>query len=207
MNKSESKYFNTAAKMDEAFLELLGQKDLEFITIKELCEKAGVNRSTFYLHYENLGDLLDESMRYLIEKFSDRVAPANKTIVSRIRSCPLEELYLITPDYLEPYLNFFAEHRRLFFTVMKNAKVLRLDETYTRMFRHIFVPIMERFSIPERDWKYRMAFYINGLIAIVMQWLDSDCADPIEHIIEVMQSCALPSRGIADYSESPQSTE
>ena len=47
MNKSESKYFNTALLMDEALIQLLEVKDYEYITVKEICEKAGVNRSTF----------------------------------------------------------------------------------------------------------------------------------------------------------------
>ena len=58
MNKSESKYFNTAVKMDKAFLDLLEHKDFEYITVKEICKTANVNRSTFYLHYETIGDLL-----------------------------------------------------------------------------------------------------------------------------------------------------
>ena len=53
MNKNESKYFNTAILFDEALIYLLENKDIEYITIKEICNKAGVNRSTFYLHYEN----------------------------------------------------------------------------------------------------------------------------------------------------------
>lgn len=61
MNKSESKYFNTAAFMDEALIALLEVKDLEYITVKEICEKAGVNRSTFYLHYETIDDLANEA--------------------------------------------------------------------------------------------------------------------------------------------------
>lgn len=69
INKSESKYFNTALKMDKAFLELLSQKDFVFITVKEICEKAGVNRSTFYLHYEMVADLLSESADYIYEQF------------------------------------------------------------------------------------------------------------------------------------------
>lgn len=52
MNRSESKYFNTAARMDMAFLQLLEKKKFDYITVKGICEKAGVNRSTFYLHYE-----------------------------------------------------------------------------------------------------------------------------------------------------------
>ena len=64
MNKNESKYFNTATKMDEALITLLEKKDFEYITIKEICNTAGVNRSTFYLHYENVSDLLKETTRY-----------------------------------------------------------------------------------------------------------------------------------------------
>ena len=38
MNKSESKYFNTANRMDEAMIKLLDRKDFEYITVKEICE-------------------------------------------------------------------------------------------------------------------------------------------------------------------------
>ena len=69
MDRSQSKYFHTAVKMDEALIALLNEKDFEYITIKEICQKAGVNRSTFYLHYENTRDLLDETVRYLIDRF------------------------------------------------------------------------------------------------------------------------------------------
>lgn len=70
MKKSESKYFNTAVRMDRAFLELLEKKDMEYITVKEICEAAGVNRSTFYLHYETIDDLLAESVQYMNQQFS-----------------------------------------------------------------------------------------------------------------------------------------
>ena len=68
MNKNESKYFNTAIRMAEALITLLEKKDFEYITIKEICDTAGVNRSTFYLHYENTSDLLKETTRYIIDK-------------------------------------------------------------------------------------------------------------------------------------------
>lgn len=62
MNKSE---FHTALRMEEALLALLERKDLEYITVKELCQEAGVNRSTFYLHYETIGDLLNETVEMI----------------------------------------------------------------------------------------------------------------------------------------------
>ena len=69
MDKNQSKYFYTASLMDEALLALLQKKDYESITVKEVCEKAGVNRSTFYLHYENMDDLLGESYELICNRF------------------------------------------------------------------------------------------------------------------------------------------
>ena len=45
------------------------QKDFDFITVKEICEKAGVNRSTFYLHYDTIDDLFQETISNLNNDF------------------------------------------------------------------------------------------------------------------------------------------
>lgn len=192
MNKSESKYFNTAVRMDEAFLALLEKKDFAYITVKEVCEKAGVNRSTFYLHYETVSDLLSESVSYLYSQFLDYITPNTAGIVARLRDCPLEELYLVTPEYLTPYLSYIKDHKRLFRTAVENASALRLSETYDKMLRHVFTPILERFQVPEQDRNYIMAFYIHGLMAIITEWLEKDCGDSIDHVITVIQQCVMP---------------
>ena len=41
----------------------------QVITIKELCRQAGVNRSTFYLHYETIDDLVNETLRMIDRRF------------------------------------------------------------------------------------------------------------------------------------------
>ena len=92
MNKSESKYFHTAARMDRAFLELLEKKDFAYITVKEICQNAGVNRSTFYLHYETIADLLSESVDYLNAQFQNYMKTDSRAVVARLHDCPLDEL-------------------------------------------------------------------------------------------------------------------
>ena len=97
MNKNESKYFNTAVKMDKALLSLLEKKDFEFITIKEICDTAGVNRSTFYLHYDNTSDLLQEATKYIIETFLSYFTIDTKPISNRYLEGELNDLIFITP--------------------------------------------------------------------------------------------------------------
>lgn len=191
MNRSESKYFNTAVRMDEAFLGLLEKKDFEFITVKEICEKANVNRSTFYLHYETIDDILTESVKYMNQQFLDYMSRDSAGIVSEINSCDKDELFLVTPEYLVPYLNYISDHKRLFETAMNNAGALRLDKTYAQMFRHVFAPILDRFDVPEKERGYLMAFYMSGMMALVSEWLKDDCSDSVEVVISIMQKCVM----------------
>ena len=173
MNKSESKYFATAARMDEAFLALLEKKDFAYITVKEICEAASVNRSTFYLHYETMADLLSESVSHMNEQFLAYMKKDSEAFVTKLRDCPLDELYLITPEYLTPYLGYVKENQRLFRTALEKAATLRLEDSYTGLFRHVIAPILDRYGIPQQDRRYIMAFYIQGLMAIISEWLNT----------------------------------
>ncbi len=186
MTKSESKYFNTAKKMDEAFLSLLEVKDFDYITVKEICEKAHVNRSTFYLHYETIGDLLDESVNWMLEQFSEYYKNGSTSFVQDIETAPLEQLDLIVPEQLRPYLTYIKENKAIFRLTIDKAKILHMDSNFDFVSRTVFYPILERFQIPEREREYIISFYIEGLIGIVKQWLRTDCTDSIDEMIKVM---------------------
>ncbi|MCI5724069.1 MAG: TetR/AcrR family transcriptional regulator [Erysipelotrichaceae bacterium] len=190
MNKSESKYFATAAKMDLAFLEILEKKDLEYITVKEICTKADVNRSTFYLHYETINDLLEESIEYIVKQFTDYMSNyINDDFFDKLNTRPIDELNLITPKYLHPYLTFLKEYRRLFITVMKRTRTLGVNSIYDSMYKHIFSPILGRHDMPEKDRVYMMRYYMQGIMAIINEWLKQDCKDSIEYITDIISRC------------------
>lgn len=189
MNKSESKYFNTAAKMDEAFLSLLEKKDFEYITVSEICKTAGVNRSTFYLHYETIGDLLSESARYIIGQFVECMPQDTGEFMEKLSDRPLKELYLITPEYLMPYLTYIKEHRRIFRITLVQSHTLRMDDVFNELSRHVLTPILNRYCVSAEDQHYMAPFFIGGLMAIFSEWLKSDCNDSIEHIVSVIQKC------------------
>lgn len=196
MNKNESKYFNTAIKMDEALLSLLERKEFEYITIKEICDMAGVNRSTFYLHYENTYDLLRETTQYILDKHFAYYNMDKKDVVCRLKSCSQAELIFITRGYLVPYLTFIKENRRVFKLTIKQFQVMNMDEVYEKMFKYIFEPILIRFDVPLAERAYVIKFYLTGVFAIVMEWLDHDCQDNMDFIIKIINDCVLGARNI-----------
>ena len=192
MNRSESKYFNTARLIDDALIALLSEKEFEYITVKEICEKAGVNRSTFYLHYETLSDLLSETIEYTLGQFMSSFHVSPEEFVPRIETAKLDDLILINKQYLLPYLNFIREHFSLFLAAFKNPAAMEVQQQMDGVSRYVLMPIMNRFRVPENDQRYFIAYYIRGCMGIVQEWMEKNCSDSPEHIAGIMIACIQP---------------
>ena len=192
MNKSESKYRNTALLMDLALIELLNKKDFEYITVKEICEKAGVNRSTFYLHYESISDLLDESIDYMNKKFIEYFNVGTKQFFEKMKNCSYEELILITSEYLTPYLNYIKENRILHKVAIKHSKIMDSVGKFNTLNKNIFAPIFRKFGIDEKTGKYMIVYYVNGITALINEWIKNDCKDETAYIEKIIIDCVRP---------------
>lgn len=191
MNKNESKYFNTAVKMDRALIDLLEKKDFEYITIKEICEKANVNRSTFYLHYENTSDLLSEASQYITDGFLSYFSVHKDKMNFDFENCDINELLFITPEYILPYLTYIKDNQRIFKTSLKHLGSMNFEAIYEKMFKYIFNPVLRRFNFPENERKYIMKFYLTGITAVVAEWIENDCIDSIEILSQVILKCVI----------------
>lgn len=60
MVNTDTRIQYTKSRFYEAIAELLKEKTIGAVTVKELCERAGINRGTFYLHYTEPMDVLRE---------------------------------------------------------------------------------------------------------------------------------------------------
>ena len=196
MNKSESKYFNTALRLDEALIALLEKKDLQYITVKEICHQAGVNRSTFYLHYETIADLLDETLEMINQRFLSYFPRREEEVLGHIDSRARADLFLVTEEYLLPYLRFIRDNKKVYRAAFRNPGSVQAHARYGQLKQHVLGPILARFEVPEAHRPYCIAFYVEGIAAIVKEWLRQDCADEIGTIAGIIQSCVRPEGGL-----------
>ncbi|MBE5756349.1 MAG: TetR family transcriptional regulator [Clostridiales bacterium] len=191
MNKSESKYFNTAVKMDNALLSILEVKDFDYITINEVCKKAGVNRSTFYLHYQNLYELLEETINYFMEKLFVKFSSIETISDKQIETASFDELFLITPTYLLPYLEFIKENKKLFHVVINKPEIMKSNLIYKNLSKDFLFPIMKRFKVKDEEMTFRLSFYVNGIMAIITEWIKEDCKTEIKKLANLINDCVL----------------
>ena len=192
MNKSESKYFNTALRMDEALIALLEKKDLEFITVKEICHQAGVNRSTFYLHYESIAELLQETMERIDQRFLSYFPQEEEAVLGDLAHRELDDLVLVTQEYLLPYLRFIQDNKKVYRAAFRNPSSMQANARYGVLKQRILNPILERFEIPTARRPYYIAYYVEGIAAIIKEWLRHDCGDSVEMIAAIIESCVRP---------------
>lgn len=188
MNKSVSKYQNTAELMDQALLLLLETKEYDYITVKEVCAKAGVNRSTFYLHYESLDDLLIESVEYITNKLFKKYDTElmNKDLIEK---SSLDDLFFITPKYIIPYLEFIKENKNILSIVTSESIMYKNSENFDKIYKNVLEPILIRHKIPDDQRKYVVYFYTGGINSIVIKWLKNNCKESIEEIGNIIMSC------------------
>lgn len=184
MESKESKYFYTAELMNQALLALLEKKDMEYITVTEIAKKAGVNRSTFYLHYENIYELLEETIKNLNERF---ISSFNGKIPFEIKD--KRQAYLLTTEFLVPYLNFCKEHKRVLRLINKKPQLFQNKNAYQKMYDKIFYPAISKFLENENERIYSLEFFTQGVSAIVHKWIELDCVTPIEEVISVINKC------------------
>lgn len=75
MKKTDQRTRLTRMLIRQSLTTLLHQKPIQSISIRELCELAGINRGTFYAHYEDIYDLLDQIEQEMLVDFQKALAP------------------------------------------------------------------------------------------------------------------------------------
>ena len=71
--KQERRYRRTETLILNGLTTLLQQKSIKEITVRELADLVDINRSTFYLHYTDIYDLLEQTEQRLLKQFTDAV--------------------------------------------------------------------------------------------------------------------------------------
>lgn len=103
--KQDQRVRLTKALLQNAFLELLAKKPVQSITVKELCDKAGINRGSFYNHYQDIYDLLEQMEQQIMDELQ-RLLDANPVIA-------LEGEQGEQRAFVQAIFTFFEKNREL----------------------------------------------------------------------------------------------
>ena len=172
---------NAKQKIKDALVELLAEKDFEKISILDIVRRAGVGRSTYYYHYFEQREVLDDVFNDVFERFCDALRDDDETLDRMDRvyrtSVTMVDFLLANKDRLN-ILFFgsaskkFGEGYRDYFRRMYSM-VNPLRSAYDRYLCnylcagqfHLLQTLVQDGTPEDRDDMVNLLFDINCLVA------------------------------------------
>ncbi|MBQ9067068.1 MAG: TetR/AcrR family transcriptional regulator [Clostridia bacterium] len=161
----------TIRGIKSAFADLICEKDYEKITVKELCDRARINKKTFYHYYETLDSLLAEMQRELSAGFLARIQglelPRDLDRVNR-------EFFL-----------YSAEQDCAYEKITCSAAYRTIRDEMIAKNNAVTWSGSEEFDRLSDFEKHLLMDYINnGTLSAYRGWIESGKTIPLEEVIE-----------------------
>lgn len=157
----------TKEALGAALKKVMAQKPINKITVKDLVEICGVNRQTFYYHFNDVYDLLE----WVFEEDANRVLP------KEVKYDNWQEDVMIFFDYLKNNsafaLNVYNSNSRLY--MLKYLK-----DRLQNCIRSFAIIVSEGLNIDRQDFEFVVEFYSTGIIGLISQWMDMGMKLPVE---------------------------
>ncbi|MGL4623553.1 MAG: TetR/AcrR family transcriptional regulator [Culicoidibacterales bacterium] len=190
MKKLPIKTQQTRQNLIDAFWELYGTKRIEKITVQEISQKAGYNRSTFYQYFHDVYDLLAQLEHSLL--------PALDTLPPFI---PLDAT--TEQPSLMPFLTFYAEHQQ-YYTVLLGDHG---NPAFARkMKEHLKQGLLHQGGFPDNpppELDYALEYTLSATIGMLTYWFQNEENISVEKLIRIAHSLANP-QGLHDLAQKLQ---
>lgn len=178
-NKSTKR---TKNQLKISLIDLLNEYPINKITISKLASNANINRGTFYLHYKDIYELLDElendpmvELKEILEKYEENN---------------------IKPDHLDilrEYLQYIKEKREIFLILLK------ADE-HNSMIQKLKSAINDSFLLywgdltclkDDKNFPFYCAYITSGCIGILENWNEVGFKTPIDEVAKIIEKIIL----------------
>ena len=180
MNVSHNKrYQNTDKIIQESFLELLEDDNPERISITEICEKAKINRSTFYTHFFDIDDLLHNTEK----RIHCNLMKQYKNTESKIHN-------FINREYFITFLKFVYQHKNFYKYFVNNCNDFPIHLGFKELFGNIMKPYYKTLGIHSEDEMVVYFIYFQaGFTMVLKHWLNHKCIMPVGEIADILVNC------------------
>lgn len=164
--KIDLRIMKTKKSLYEALLVLMKEKTLEEIKVSDICEKALINRSTFYAHFEDKYTLLNALIHDLKENLLEELD--KNTNISNSKEYYIE-LIKILLDHIE-------EKKEIYMLIMiNNRNSIAMDMIYNTLNEDIIKRLEQDQKLTEKNIpaEFIAKFYLGAILNIGMEWLKS----------------------------------
>lgn len=160
----------TKKAIRETFLRQINRMPFDKITVKSIAEECGINRNTFYYHYQDIYELLDEI--FLLE--------TKKVLEGNLNYDTWQEGFLQAAS-------FALENRKGVYHIYNSVNRSKIESFLNSVAKKIMKDFVEKqakdMNVTEEDRQLIVSFYQCALSGLVIQWLDEGMKQDPESVI------------------------
>ncbi|MDF3002284.1 MAG: TetR/AcrR family transcriptional regulator, partial [Bacillota bacterium] len=181
MNHDSQRVAETKDRIKEAFFDLYETKKIEKISIKEITDRASLNRGTFYIYYKDIYDLLEKAEDEFLEELVDKIKGAATMI---LRGGDIHPFM--------PPLFFYEKYGRYLKVLLGNNG----DPNYVYKIKSILKKTLHRLMLEENlpvvpRTEYVIEYMASAQIGMMTFWIQRDMEIPIDEMGDLIREISL----------------
>ena len=166
---------NAIEYLKQALVELLMEKDFEEISITELCDRAEVNRGSFYYHFVDKYDM--------VEKFKQEILEEIHEYFESETDKPYDEM-------LKGHLQYLSDHMPMIHAAYK-AGAVDFPEIISDVIKDTFTIDYHQFDVEEAfnlPFEYAMKTYISAVTIIITDWISNNGDKSVDEMYDLINN-------------------
>lgn len=190
-NPTDLRVVRTKQAIRSALIALIEEKGFEAISVKDITERATINRGTFYSHYEDKFDLMDKCQEQLLKEMETKIVPNIPKLIEETKQHDAGPMPI---SVLMPFFEFLRANQ----SFMKALLGPRGDAAFQVkikecLHRGLFGPENAVFKaegllVPPR---YLASYIASAHIGVIQEWLNGGAVEPPEDIARIISGMTI----------------
>lgn len=158
--------------LKEALIDTLKRKPLEEITVSEICDSSGINRTTFYRHYNNPTDMIEE----IAGEFFEKINECNQSVYKEGAMSPIFKVIQYVYEHKET--SYLISEKSVYQIIMKRFNTSLPDD--------ILKSAMSSNGMDEVEKKYTIKVIYASSYTIMNEWLANGMKEKPETVARII---------------------
>ena len=171
-HKPDRRVARTKKAIKNAFAELMSEKEISEITVKDIAETADVNRKTFYNYYNSVYDIVNEIENELVLEFDSVLS--NIDFKQEMQN-PYGIFEKLT-DIINQDFDFYSRLMKM------NHNANLMQKLYVALKDRMKTSFLSQTEIEESQLNIVVNYMISGMLSVYQSWFNSDRAESIEEL-------------------------
>ena len=174
-NKVDKRIIKTRQKLTDGLAEVLKTKNIRSVKVNELTVASGVNRATFYLHYKDIEDFLEQTENELIREFTE-IFDCNSLRMQRDGTFPA----------VHAVFEFISTHATIINAIVGPNGDKNFSYHLASIAREKIIHDLVKRNYENLIDHYSIYYMINGCSGVIFKWINDGMKEPSEQMAKIL---------------------